>query len=112
MDKIEFVKKPLPFEANVTCLAAIKEETKALQNTVIGGLQLTSDTASPDTATTPKTTVLHEYGQNDENKSAESDGELSDEEEDRKEEEDNARATFRTILSDGANFILSDQIPM
>ncbi|CAH0482672.1 unnamed protein product [Peronospora belbahrii] len=58
-----------------------------------------------------KQTVLHEYGQNDENEFAESDGESRDEEEERKEEEDRARTTFRSIASDGVGLIPSVQFP-
>ncbi|GMF81777.1 unnamed protein product [Phytophthora fragariaefolia] len=67
------------------------------------------DDSTPPTS--PKKTISHEYGQNDENEFAESDDESSDEEEERKEEEEKARTTFRTIASDGTNFIASEQFP-
>ncbi|UIZ29761.1 hypothetical protein KXD40_003014 [Peronospora effusa] len=111
VSEVDFVKSPLPFEKKVTRIAAAEDEPKALENAATGEFQLTSNTVSPDNTTSLKHTISHEYGQNDENEFVESDGESSDEEEERKEEEDKARITFRTIVSDGSDFILSEQFP-
>lgn len=97
VDEVEFVKKPLPFEANVTyCIAAIKEEPEALQNSVIGKLQLTSTPhpqIRPPLRKTQTCMTMVRMMRTSLRNLTESESDASDEEEDRKEEEDNARAS-------------------
>ncbi|GMF29824.1 unnamed protein product [Phytophthora lilii] len=70
-----------------------------------------AEDASQTKVTPSKKKISHEYGQNDENEFAEFSEEESDEEEDRKDEEEYARKAFRSIASDGANYIYTEQYP-
>ncbi|KAG4064462.1 hypothetical protein PC123_g718 [Phytophthora cactorum] len=97
VNEVDFVKSPSPFDKKATrAVAETSSETPEIK---------------AEEPVSPKKKVSHEYGQNDENEFAESDGESSDEEEMRKEEEAQARVTFRTIASDGADYIASEQFP-
>ncbi|KAG3121700.1 hypothetical protein PI125_g76 [Phytophthora idaei] len=97
VNEVDFVKSPSPFDKKATrAVAETSSETPEIKAEV---------------PVSPKKKVSHEYGQNDENEFAESDGESSDEEEERKEEQDKARTTFRTMASDGADYIASEQFP-
>ncbi|RLN91180.1 hypothetical protein BBJ28_00004759 [Nothophytophthora sp. Chile5] len=59
----------------------------------------------------PKKQVSHAYGQNDENQFAESDGDETDDDAERKEEEDKVRKAFRSIATDGADYIEVEHFP-
>ncbi|KAG6970178.1 hypothetical protein JG687_00002765 [Phytophthora cactorum] len=97
VNEVDFVKSPSPFDKKATrAVAETSSETPEIK---------------AEEPVSPKKKVSHEYGQNDENEFAESDGESSDEEEERKEEQDKARTTFRTMASDGADYIASEQFP-
>ncbi|KAF4128018.1 Zinc-finger in Ran binding protein [Phytophthora infestans] len=78
-------------------------------NWIFGDVDSDSDDEDTPQVASQKT-ISHEYGQNDENEFADCD-ESSDEEEERKEEADTARVTFRTIAADGADYIVSEQFP-
>ncbi|ETN21355.1 hypothetical protein PPTG_21078 [Phytophthora nicotianae INRA-310] len=99
VNEVEFVKSPSPFD---------KKPTRAVVVTSSETAEIKAEVPVPES---PNKSTSHEYGQNDENEFAESDGESSDEEEERKEEEDKARCTFRTIASDGDDFIASELFP-
>uniref|UniRef100_A0AAV1TKB6 RanBP2-type domain-containing protein n=1 Tax=Peronospora matthiolae TaxID=2874970 RepID=A0AAV1TKB6_9STRA len=109
--EVDFVKKPLPFKTTVMRIAVAVEGPKVCDPAATDGLQHPSDVTLVGKSASQNSTLLHSYGQNDENEFAGSDSESSDEEEERKEEEERARTAFHTIASDGANFILSDQFP-
>ncbi|KAL3668843.1 hypothetical protein V7S43_006135 [Phytophthora oleae] len=97
VNEVDFVKIPSPFENKA---ARATDET----SNVIPEIKA-------EVVDTPKKAISHEYGQDAENEFAESDGESSDEEEARKEEEDNARTTFRTMAPDGTDHVASDLFP-
>ncbi|RLN86915.1 hypothetical protein BBJ28_00007391 [Nothophytophthora sp. Chile5] len=59
----------------------------------------------------PKRQVSQAYGQNDENQFAESDGEETDDDAERTEEENKAREKFRSIATDGADYIEVEHFP-
>ncbi|KAG6594144.1 Nuclear pore complex protein [Phytophthora cinnamomi] len=105
VQEVDFIKSPSPFEATATREVELKEKTAGNE------FQFTANTTPQAKPASPKKEISHEYGQNDENEFAESDGESSDEEEERKEEEEKARSTFRTIASEGTDFIVSEQFP-
>ncbi|KAL7998982.1 putative Zinc finger, RanBP2-type, EF-hand domain pair, Zinc finger, RanBP2-type superfamily [Plasmopara halstedii] len=94
VSEVDFVKRALPFD---------KKSTRTLLTA--------SAEVKKEKSVSSKTLMANEYGQNDENEFADYDGDSSDTDEERKEEEDNARTKFRTIALDGANFILSEQFP-
>ncbi|GMF47520.1 unnamed protein product [Phytophthora fragariaefolia] len=114
VQEVDFVKSPLVFETKPTRDVQVKEAQNTAEPLAGGGLLLSPNTVSnvsTEESPSPNKAISHEYGQNDENEFAESDDESSDEEEERKEEEEKARTTFRTIASDGTNFIASEQFP-
>ncbi|KAL4105625.1 hypothetical protein PRIC1_003685 [Phytophthora ramorum] len=110
-DVLEFVKSPVSFEKKVTRVAAVKEEPKEASDSPPGSPTGNPAEAKTKMAAAAKQAISHEYGQNDENEFAESDGESSDEEEERKEEEEKARNAFRSVASDGSDFIVSELFP-
>ncbi|KAL4173596.1 hypothetical protein KRP22_005546 [Phytophthora ramorum] len=110
-DVLEFVKSPVSFEKKVTRVAAVKEEPKEASDSPPGSPTGNPAEAKTKMAAPAKQAISHEYGQNDENEFAESDGESSDEEEERKEEEEKARNAFRSVASDGSDFIVSELFP-
>ncbi|KAL4158003.1 hypothetical protein PRNP1_003783 [Phytophthora ramorum] len=110
-DVLEFVKSPVSFGKKVTRIAAVKEEPKEASDSPPGSPTGNPAEAKTKMAAAAKQAISHEYGQNDENEFAESDGESSDEEEERKEEEEKARNAFRSVASDGSDFIVSELFP-
>ncbi|TDH67043.1 hypothetical protein CCR75_004149 [Bremia lactucae] len=95
VSEVEFVKRPSCFNENakrtvtITNSCEVEKDESEFQNEI----------------------NKQEYGQNDENKFALSNGESSDDEEERKEEEEKARKTFSSIVSDGADYIATDEFP-
>ncbi|KAK1945676.1 Nuclear pore complex protein [Phytophthora citrophthora] len=97
VSEVDFVKAASTFEHKAT--------------RVSGATSHVNPEVRAEEPSSPKKVISHEYGQDAENEFAESDGESSDEEEARKEEEDNARVTFRTMAADGTDYIASDLFP-
>ncbi|KAI9913034.1 hypothetical protein PsorP6_005526 [Peronosclerospora sorghi] len=107
---VDFIKRPVPFHHSAThTTKAPTKELEGVEKTAT--MELTFDAKGHDEIVSLKNTNEHGYGQNDENEFAESDHVSSDEEAERKEEEEKARTTFHSVASDGADFILSEQFP-